>query len=33
MFEQHDGADATILVRTNFTDDAVWAKLCAPAQA
>jgi hypothetical protein len=33
MFEQHKDADASLLVRTNFTDDAVWAKLCALAQA
>lgn len=33
MFEQHKGADASLLVRTNFTDDAAWAKLCALVQA
>ena len=32
VFEQYKGADASLLVRTNFTDDAVWAKLCALAQ-
>ena len=33
VFDQHKGADASLLVRTNFAHDAVWAKLCALAQA
>jgi hypothetical protein len=33
MFERFDDPDASLLIRTDFSDDAAWAALCVAVQA
>lgn len=33
MFERYGGSDASLLIRTDFSDDEAWAALCSAAQA
>jgi hypothetical protein len=33
MFETYQSVDASLLIRTDFSDDAAWALLCAAVQA